>query len=112
MPKKPWTLAGAVVATCVIGYSSSSRADTVIDGGEVGGQVWTASMGPYHLGGAKGHLTVAAGAELRIEAGTVLQFSDTFPGTAASVAALDIAGTLTIVGSRSASAHALKASCG
>ena len=46
----------------------------MIDGGPVGGQVWTAAGSPYLVRGMNGNLTVAAGEELRIEAGATVLF--------------------------------------
>src|SRR4029078_3244479 len=43
---------------------------TMIDGGPVGGQVWTAVGRPYMVRGVNRNLTGAAGEELRIDACT------------------------------------------
>jgi len=79
-----------LVSTTSIG---SARADVTIDGGDVGGQIWTAGQGPYHVTGKGGDVTIPVGKELRIEAGTVVLFSDATPATK-----LSVAGTLIVEG--------------
>ena len=71
----------------------------MIDGGPVGGQVWTAAGSPYLVRGVNGNLTVAAGEELRIEAGATVLFSDGYGRVL-----LTIDGKLTINGTAAAPA--------
>jgi hypothetical protein len=81
-----------------VGFAgSAARATTMIDGGAVGGQVWTIAGSPYLVRGVNGNLTVAAGEELRIEAGTTVLFSDGYGRVS-----LTIDGKLTINGTTAA----------
>jgi hypothetical protein len=92
-------LAFAVALAGGFAWSVEARAMTMIDGGPVGGQVWTAAGSPYLVRGVNGNLTVAAGAELRIEAGTTVLFSDGYGRVL-----LTIDGKLTITGTAAAPA--------
>ena len=83
-----------LVATMPIG---SVRAEVTVDGGDVGGQTWTVDQGPYHVTGKSGDVMIPAGKELRIEAGTVVLFSDATPATK-----LSVAGTLIVEGTPAA----------
>ncbi len=74
-----------------------SFADTMVPVGDIGGQVWTADKGPYHVSVSLGgdRLTIAAAETLRIEAGTKVYFAD---GTGA----IGVLGTLIIAGTKDA----------
>jgi uncharacterized membrane protein YgcG len=80
-----------------VAWSTTARAMTTFEGGPVGGQVWTAAGSPYLVSGRNGNLTVAAGEELRIEAGTTVLFSDGYGRVV-----LTVEGKLTINGTPSA----------
>ncbi len=67
-------LSVAVVPVAGLVWPAGAQAATAIDGGDVGGQVWTAVGSPYVI---NGELRVPAGRELRIEAGTTVLFSNT-----------------------------------
>ena len=82
-----------------LAWSVEARATTMIDGGPVGGQVWTAAGSPYLVRGVNGNLAVAAGEELRIEAGATVLFSDGYGRVL-----LTIDGKLTINGTAAAPA--------
>jgi hypothetical protein len=82
---------------CLLAWPARGYAATTIDGGEVGGQVWTAAGSPYLVTGRNGHLSIAVGQELRIEAGTVVSFSG-----AIMRVKLEFRGTLTINGTAAA----------
>ena len=69
----------------------------MIDGGDVGGQVWTSAGSPYLVRGINGNLDVPAGTELRIEAGTVVLFSDAY-----GAPWVNVGGTLSVNGTASA----------
>jgi hypothetical protein len=73
------TAARAALATAFVAGLVASpavvRAATMIDGGSVGGQVWTAAGSPYVVRALNGTTFVAHGEELRIEAGTTVLFS-------------------------------------
>lgn len=85
------TAAPAMAVLAFIGSTRFvARADTAIAPGDVGGQVWTASKGPYHVSGA----SIAVGTELRIAAGTVVRFKDG--------ALLTVLGGLTVEGTAAA----------
>src|SRR3954466_13757946 len=95
------TCRASLVAAAACGFlsvaSPAARADVTIDGGDVGGQVWTAGQGPYHVTGVGGDVTIPAGKELRIEAGTTVLFADANPATK-----LSVAGTLIVKGTAAA----------
>jgi MYXO-CTERM domain-containing protein len=76
-------------------YPARALAATVVEGGSVGGQIWTPQASPY-LVRAAAELTVPAGEELRMEAGTTVLFP------ADSAALLTVEGRLTISGTRTA----------
>ena len=80
-----------------LAWSSVARAMTMFDGGPVGGQVWTAAGSPYLVRGVLGNLTVAAGEEFRIEAGTTVLFDDGYGRVL-----LTVEGKLTINGTAAA----------
>jgi hypothetical protein len=80
----------------LLAASRPSRADTRITGGNLGGQVWTAEGGPYHVSDGDGAPTVASGQELRIEAGTMVLFSS--DAQTAIAPRLTVEGRLTIAG--------------
>jgi hypothetical protein len=82
----------AAFALAAFAGPTEARADTLIDGGELGGQVWTAEGSPYLVTEANGAPVVSAGSELRIEAGVTVRFSvSTGP-------ALDVQGSLKVLG--------------
>lgn len=54
-------------------FSGVASAETIVDGGNVGGQVWTPTGSPYFV---RGDITVQAGATFTIDAGTVVEFAD------------------------------------
>lgn len=80
-----------------VAWSSVARAMTMFDGGPVGGQVWTAAGSPYLVRGVNGNLTIAAGEEFRIEAGTTVVFDDGYGRVL-----LTVEGKLTINGTAAA----------
>ena len=65
----------AIAVAACIAWPLGARAATAIDGGDVGGQVWTPAGNPYVIRKVNGGLTVPIGQELRIEAGTEVLFS-------------------------------------
>src|SRR5262249_41148663 len=77
--------------------SAAARADTMIDGGPVGGGGWTAAGSRDLVRGVNGNLLVPAGEELRIEAGTVVQLSNGWGSVL-----LTVEGQLTIDGTSAA----------
>ena len=87
---------GTLAAVLVL-WPAAAQADTMIDGGDVGGQTWTAAGSPYVVRGVNGSLRVPAGQELRIEAGTVVTFSNSH-----GAVTLGVEGTLTISGTAAA----------
>ena len=88
----------AIAVTVVAaGWPNRARAATMIDGGNVGGQVWTPAGSPYLVRGVNGNLLVPAGQELRIEAGTVVSFSNGY-----GVVTLGVEGTLNVNGTATA----------
>lgn len=86
-----------MLAAVVVLWPAAAHADTMIDGGELTGQVWTAAGSPYVVRGVNGNLRVPPGQELRIEAGTVVTFSNGY-GTVSLV----VEGTLTVNGTAAA----------
>lgn len=70
-------LVSAVVVGLVTTATLVARADTTIDGGDLGGLVWTADKGPYHVSDTAGPLMVSTGKELRVGPGTVVMFAAT-----------------------------------
>jgi len=64
---RPFSLASAVAAATIWCCGpAQANAQTVISGGEVGGQTWTMAGSPFRL---TGDITIAAGTTLRIESG-------------------------------------------
>jgi|GEM_PF-2576790 len=86
-------LGGAALLLTISGVRSVAWADTTIDGGELGGLVWTADKGPYHVNDTAGTPIISAGKELRIQAGTVVMFGAT---------SLTVTGKLVVEGSAGA----------
>src|SRR5262245_28363254 len=64
------TMRLAVAFAALAAFTASAEADTIIAGGNLGSQTWTAANSPYTI---QGDVTVIAGATLTIEAGTVVQ---------------------------------------
>ncbi|HEX6764011.1 MAG TPA: right-handed parallel beta-helix repeat-containing protein, partial [Polyangiaceae bacterium] len=60
-------------AAATLAFLRAASAETVVDGGNVGGQVWTPTGSPYFV---RGDITVQPGSSLTIEAGTVVEVAD------------------------------------
>jgi MYXO-CTERM domain-containing protein len=86
----------AVVVSVAFAWSTGARADTIVDGGDLGGQVWTAENGPYVVTEVNGPPVVPQGTELRIEPGVTVLFA----GSTSSF--LEVAGSLKVLGTTSA----------
>jgi MYXO-CTERM domain-containing protein len=86
----------AVVVSVAFAWSTGARADTIVDGGDLGGQVWTAENGPYVVTEVNGPPVVSQGTELRIEPGVTVLFA----GSTGSF--LEVAGSLKVLGTTSA----------
>ena len=90
-------MAAAALAV-LLARPAMSKADTIIEGGDVGGQVWTPAGSPYVVRALTDRAHVPVGTELRIEAGTTVLFSR----ATGNIPALDVGGTLTISGTAGA----------
>jgi hypothetical protein len=82
----------AVVLTFAFAWAARARADTMVDGGNLGGQVWTAEGSPYVVTEASGPPVVPEGTELRIEAGVTVLLAG------ARTLALEVLGSLKVRG--------------
>jgi MYXO-CTERM domain-containing protein len=85
------TAGSAFVLVGFVVWPAATGAATLIDAGDVGGQDWTADGSPYVIRGNPGDLFVPYGAELRIEAGTEVQFGPDSGG-------IQVEGSLTVSG--------------
>src|SRR5438094_383611 len=78
--------------------AASAAADTIVPGGNVINETWTAAGSPYVV---QGDVTVPAGAFLDIQAGTEVQFESTdglASGTDPARIELTVNGSLTVDG--------------
>ena len=91
-------IVAAAALAVLLARPARSKADTIIEGGDVGGQVWTPAGSPYVVRALTDRAHVPVGTELRIEAGTTVLFSR----TTGNIPALDVGGTLTISGTAGA----------
>jgi MYXO-CTERM domain-containing protein len=86
------------VGLIVVLHATSARADTIIAGGNVINQTWTAAGSPYIV---QGDVIVPSGAFLNIEAGTVVRFASSdaqASGLDTSKVELTVNGALTVSG--------------
>jgi len=98
-----WRRAAGVALACALLTAAAGRAQaaTTIDGGNVGGQVWTAGGSPYYL---LGDVSVPAGSTLTIQAGAVVELAGSdkqLTGSSATLVEIVVEGGLLIDGTAS-----------
>lgn len=98
MPARAFAVTALIACALVGAGPRSAQAATTIDGGNVGGQVWTAGGSPYSL---LGDVSVPAGSTLTIQAGAVVELAGNdrqLAGKSATLVEIVVDGALLIDG--------------